>query len=66
MLQYDPSARITAIEALAHPFFDELREFETRLGDGSRLPEIFTLTEEEMKVAGLETLGKIIPHWKRN
>ena len=27
LLEYNPTKRVTAIEALAHPFYDELREF---------------------------------------
>jgi glycogen synthase kinase 3 beta len=29
LLEYDPSKRITAIEAMVHPFFDELRSSPT-------------------------------------
>lgn len=27
LLEYEPLKRITAVDALAHPFFDELRNF---------------------------------------
>jgi len=50
---------------LAHPFFDELRNFETRLADGSKLPDIFHLTEEELTATKIKTLEKIIPQWRR-
>jgi hypothetical protein len=34
---------------LAHPFFDELRNSETRLPDGSSIPDfLFEFTEEEL------------------
>jgi serine/threonine protein kinase len=49
LLDYDPGRRITAISALAHPFFDDLRHEKTRLPDGSPLPDfIFDFTEEEL------------------
>jgi len=45
LLNYEPKVRLTAIEALAHPFFDELREMKSmKLTDGTRLPDIFNLT----------------------
>lgn len=48
-MHYEPSKRLTAVEALAHPFFDELRDFQTRLADGDNLPvELFDFTEEEI------------------
>lgn len=47
---------MTAIKALTHPFFNELRDFETRLPDGKRLPDIFHLTDEELKSTNIEVL----------
>jgi glycogen synthase kinase 3 beta len=41
MLMYSPRARISAIQALAHPFFDDLRDPHTRLPNGSPLPPMF-------------------------
>lgn len=35
-LVYNPKLRITAIQALAHPFFDELRDPHTRLPNGKK------------------------------
>jgi serine/threonine protein kinase len=61
LLQYEPKNRIPAIEALAHPYFDELRDFETRMPDGSRISDIFHLTDEEIRSANYYTLEKIIP-----
>lgn len=49
LLEYNPTKRVTAIEALAHPFFDELREFQAKLPDGSSLPDLFNLTPEELE-----------------
>lgn len=46
ILQYDPKLRPTASEALVHPFFDELRNPETKMATGRDLPELFDFTRE--------------------
>ncbi|XP_026672033.1 glycogen synthase kinase-3 beta isoform X12 [Ceratina calcarata] len=50
LLEYTPSARITPLEACAHPFFDELREQGTRLPNGRELPPLFNFTEYELRI----------------
>jgi serine/threonine protein kinase len=45
LLQYTPSARLTPLEACAHPFFDELRDPNTVLPNGKPLPALFNFTE---------------------
>ena len=41
LLRYDPRARSTPLAAMAHPFFDELRDPATRLpGSGGPLPPL--------------------------
>lgn len=32
LLEFNPSARISAAEALKHPFFDSIRQYESSLG----------------------------------
>ncbi|KAB5560710.1 hypothetical protein DKX38_005667 [Salix brachista] len=46
LLQYSPSLRCTALEACAHPFFDELREPNARLPNGRSLPSLFNFKQE--------------------
>jgi glycogen synthase kinase 3 beta len=46
MLQYDPSKRITPIEALCHPFFDAIRDPNTTMPDGKPLPPVLNFTKE--------------------
>ena len=48
LLQYSPTKRCTALEALTHPFFDELREPRTRLPNGRPLPDLFSFTDKGM------------------
>ncbi|BFZ62323.1 glycogen synthase kinase 3 [Saitoella coloradoensis] len=58
LLEYTPSARLSAVEAMCHPFFDELRDPHTRLpesrnpGGGMKdLPVLFDFDERELSVA---------------
>jgi len=51
LLAYKPHNRILAIESCAHPFFDEIRNPNTLLPDGSKIStqtELFEFTEEEL------------------
>ncbi|CAK5279564.1 unnamed protein product [Mycena citricolor] len=50
LLEYTPSSRLSAIEAMAHPFFDELRVEGTRMPNGRSLPRLFDFTREELSV----------------
>ena len=45
LLGYDPSKRPRPLEALLDPYFDELRDPETRLPNGAPLPDLFKFTE---------------------
>lgn len=61
LLQYSPSLRFTALEACIHPFFDELRDPNTRLPNGRPLPPLFNFKPPELKGATLEMIQKLIP-----
>lgn len=52
MLQYSPSTRIGPMEALAHHYFDELRQPSARLPNDKPLPPLFNFTEHEFRTAG--------------
>ncbi|KAL6201334.1 hypothetical protein ACLB2K_025048 [Fragaria x ananassa] len=65
LLQYSPSLRCTALEACAHPFFDELREPNARLPNGRAFPLLFNF-KQELSSASPELVNKLIPdHVKR-
>ncbi|KAF3948379.1 hypothetical protein CMV_025617 [Castanea mollissima] len=65
LLQYSPSLRCTALEACAHPFFDELREPNARLPNSRPLPPLFNF-KQELSGASPELVNKLIPdHVKR-
>ena len=62
LLQYDPLARPTPLGALLDPYFDELRDQNTRLPNGQPLPELFNFTQEEHKTEP-NTVMQLIPEW---
>ncbi|KAK8968379.1 Shaggy-related protein kinase alpha [Platanthera guangdongensis] len=65
LLQYSPSLRCTALDALIHPFFDELRDPNTRLPNGRFLPPLFNFKPHELKGVSMEFLAKLIPEHAR-
>ena len=51
LLEYTPTQRLSAIDAMVHPFFDEIRDPATRLPDSrhanggtKELPELFNFS----------------------
>ncbi|XP_022770759.1 shaggy-related protein kinase alpha-like isoform X1 [Durio zibethinus] len=70
LLQYSPNLRSSAvsiklIEALIHPFFDELRDPNTRLPNGRFLPPLFNFKPHELKGVPADVLVKLIPEHAR-
>jgi glycogen synthase kinase 3 beta len=45
-LEYTPEARLSAIEAMCQPFFDELRVEGARMPNGKDFPPLFDFTRE--------------------
>lgn len=46
LLEYTPNARLSAAEAMVHPFFDELRAEGARMPNGRDFPPLFNFTRE--------------------
>ncbi|CAL5399266.1 unnamed protein product [Camellia sinensis] len=70
LLQYSPNLRCAALDALIHPFFDELRDSNTRVPNGRFLPPIFNfkphvIGDPELKGVPAEILVKLIPEHAR-
>ncbi|GKV13067.1 hypothetical protein SLEP1_g24139 [Rubroshorea leprosula] len=66
LLQYSPNLRCTALEACAHPFFDDLRNPNACLSSGRALPPLFNFTAEELSGTSTELRQRLIPeHAKR-
>lgn len=66
MLAYSPMERIHPLQTCTHPFFDELRDPETRLPNGGPLPpDLFDFTEAELSI-NPDINDLLIPAWKRS
>lgn len=66
LLQYSPNLRCTALEACAHPFFDDLRDPSVSLPNGRALPPLFNFTAQELSGASTELRHRLIPVHARN
>ncbi|KAI7734023.1 hypothetical protein M8C21_017924 [Ambrosia artemisiifolia] len=60
LLQYSPSLRCNALEAMAHPFFDEIRQPNVHLPNGRPLPPLFDF-KQELSGASVELVNRLIP-----
>lgn len=60
-LQYTPTKRVNATEAMAHSFFDELRDPNTRLPNGRPLPPLFNWYPDELANVPPELAAKLQP-----
>ena len=65
MFVYNPKKRLTAMEIMAHPFFDELRNKEVCVNNGKYvIPNLFDFSEKEISMSKQGNLWtKIIPEW---
>ncbi|KAK4768823.1 hypothetical protein SAY86_026973 [Trapa natans] len=61
LLQYSPNLRCSALDALIHPFFDELRDPTTRLPNARFLPPLFNFKSHELKGVPVDVIKKLIP-----
>ncbi|KAM0753160.1 hypothetical protein T439DRAFT_333061 [Meredithblackwellia eburnea MCA 4105] len=50
LLAFDPHERITACEAMTHPFFDEVKVPGKLLSNGCPLPPLFNFTRHELSI----------------
>lgn len=71
LLEYSPGARLSAIEAMTHSFFDELRDPATRLPDSRNpggpardLPPLFDFTPLELSISP-ELNHRLVPDHAR-
>lgn len=62
MLVYDPVKRITAGDAMAHPFFDSLFEPGVTLPDGQPLPPLTNWVEGELDGFSTQARDKLLKH----
>jgi len=60
LLEYTPGARLSAVEAMVHPLFDELRVEGARMPNGKDFPPLFDFTREELSVRP-DLLRQLVP-----
>ena len=63
ILVYEPNKRLTALAAMTHPYFDELRDEGLVFPNGNLLPDIFNFTDAELMKATPEQKEILIPLW---
>jgi len=63
LLVYNPERRLKPLEALTHPFFDELREKNTKLPNGNNLPDLFNFQKEEESSTTPQIMEQLKPAW---
>ena len=61
MLVYEPDKRISAIDSLTHPYFDELRDEGMVFPHSNLMPDLLNFSEFEIKGAAPENLELLIP-----
>ena len=61
LLRYAPGERATPLEAMAHPFFDELRDPATTLPSGAPLPNLQDWLPGELSSASPE-VARVLTH----
>ncbi|OII72749.1 protein kinase domain-containing protein [Cryptosporidium andersoni] len=67
ILRYEPNIRIKPYEAMAHPFFDHLRESYSQnpiivQGIGDATPELFNFSKYELSIIPDYLIKKILPN----
>jgi len=73
LLEYTPTNRLSAIEALTHPFFDDLRDPNTKLPDSRSahsgvlrdLPPLFNFNRHELSIMPEMNDKLVPPHARR-
>ena len=63
MLMFAPEKRTKPVYLLGHPFFDELRDKNTKLENGKNLPDLFNFNKTELKIDAKFIKEKLIPDW---
>ncbi|OMH85628.1 Glycogen synthase kinase-3 beta [Zancudomyces culisetae] len=62
LLEYTPNSRLSAIQAMAHPFFEELRQPGLTLPNGDPIPALFDFAAEELSARPDLARSLIPPH----
>ena len=65
VLVYNPDRRLKPLEVILHPFFNDLRDKDTKLPNGNALPDLFDFSKEEISSTSPEIIEQLIPLWYR-
>jgi glycogen synthase kinase 3 beta len=65
VLVYNPKERLKPMEAVAHPYFNDLRNQNFQIQE-CKIPELFNFTAEELGGVKQDILEILIPAWKRS
>ena len=65
LLVYEPQIRPKPLDALLHPFFDQLRDQNCKLPNGDPLPQLFNFSTEEIHFVGPELIERLTPSWHK-
>jgi len=66
LLIYEPTLRLKPLNALLHPFFNELRDINTKMPNGEELPNcLFKFSSEEINLDS-KSVESLIPEWYKN
>ncbi|KAF5324919.1 hypothetical protein D9611_004378 [Ephemerocybe angulata] len=60
LLEYTPGARLSAVEAMVHGLFDELRVEGAKMPNGKEFPRLFDFTREELSVRP-DLIRRLVP-----
>lgn len=64
MIDWDPKRRLKGLEALMHPYFDELREEGLLFPNGNCLPDVLNFTQHEFAEKPEPSMvEQLIPEW---
>jgi serine/threonine protein kinase len=63
LLVYSPQTRPKPLEALLHPFLDQLRDPSCRLPNGDPLPDLFNWSAEERSSVSPDIIQRLTPSW---
>jgi glycogen synthase kinase 3 beta len=64
---YEPHKRLTGLEIIAHPFYEDLRNSDLAQNGKYIFPQIYDFTENELSCyKNINLLKKIIPEWSES
>jgi len=66
LLVFNPTERLRPLQVCAHPFFDELRDPNSRLPNSRELPLLFNFTTQELGSISPDLCRQLVPPHRRD